>query len=74
MHVIERKVAWKAYTDKQIDELEKISSDYKDFISDNKTERECAASAIALAEAAGYKNLDDLVAAGTKIGPGDRIY
>lgn len=46
--------AWKKYTSQDLDKLQSFTEDYKNFISKNKTERECASSAIKLAEAAGY--------------------
>ncbi len=45
---------------------------YRKFISENKTERECASSAIKLAEAAGYVKLSDAIAAGKTLKAGDR--
>ena len=71
---MERPIAWKRYTPEQLDELEAFSRDYTGFISENKTERECVATAIALAEEAGYRNLDDLVESGTPLEAGSRVY
>lgn len=71
---MERPIAWKKYVDTQIAELETFARDYADFISDNKTERECVRTCIALAEAAGYRNLDDVVAANQPLEPGARVY
>ncbi len=42
--------------------------------SEDKTERECAASAIKLAEAAGYVKLSDAIAAGKTLKAGDKVY
>ena len=41
---VEREVAWKKYDEASLDELEALAVDYIDFISENKTERECAAA------------------------------
>ena len=41
---MEREVAWKKYDEASLDELEALAVDYIDFISENKTERECAAA------------------------------
>ncbi len=71
---MERPNAWKRYTSEQLEELEKFSSDYTAFLSKNKTERECVASAIQLAEAAGYRNLEDVIATQTALEPGSRVY
>ncbi len=71
---MERKNAWTTYSPEQTSELEEFSRAYTSFISENKTERECASAAIALAEAAGYTNLNDLIAAGATLEPGARVY
>ena len=66
--------AWKKYTSQNLDELQSFTEDYKNFISENKTERECASSAIKLAEAAGYVKLSDAIAAGKILKAGDKVY
>lgn len=71
---MERPSAWKSYSPEQLDELHYFSEGYKAFISDNKTERECAAAAIRLAEEAGYIRLSDAIAADQKLKPGDKVY
>ena len=71
---MERPVAWKSYSEEQLSELDAFARDYKAFISDNKTERECVSSALELAIGAGYKNLEDLVETGTPLEPGSRVY
>lgn len=71
---MEREVAWKKYDEASLDELEALAVDYTDFISENKTERECAAAAIAAAEDAGYDSLADCIAAGTPVGPGSKLW
>ena len=55
---MERPNAWKSYDEAQLAQLDGLCEGYKRFISQNKTERECVASAVALAEAAGYRSLD----------------
>ena len=71
---MEREVAWKKYTAADNDALEALAADYIDFISTNKTERECAAAAIAAAEDAGYDSLADCIAAGTPVGSGSKLW
>ena len=61
---MERDVAWKKYDEADLEALEHLAAEYIDFISDNKTERECAASAVALAEEHGYLPLDQAVREG----------
>lgn len=71
---MEREVAWKKYDEASLDELEALAADYINFISDNKTERECAAAAIAAAEDAGYDSLADCITTGTPVGPGSKLW
>ena len=71
---MERPCAWKRYTPEQLNDMERFASDYRSFISRNKTERECVADAIRLAEAAGYRNLEDCIAEGAQLVAGDRVY
>lgn len=71
---MEREVAWKKYDEAASAEVEALAADYINFISDNKTERECAAAAIAAAEDAGYDSLADCIAAGTPVGPGSKLW
>ena len=71
---MEREIAWKKYDEAALGELEALAANYIDFISENKTERECAAAAIAAAEDAGYDSLADCIAAGTPVGPGSKLW
>lgn len=71
---MERPNAWKKYGEAEVAELEKLCADYRAFISDNKTERECVTASVKLAEAAGYVNLDDAIAQGRKLAAGDKVY
>ena len=71
---MERPNAWKNYDETAIADLEKLCADYRAFISENKTERECVTASVALAEAAGYVNLDTCVAEGRTLKAGDKVY
>ena len=71
---MERDVAWKKYDEAQLADLQKLGADYIDFISENKTERECAAASIELAEKAGYRSLDEAVREGRTLSPGDKVW
>ncbi len=71
---MERPNAWKDYTVEQLDELHYLCEGYKAYISDNKTERECCAAAVSLAEEAGYVDLAAKIAAGEALKPGDKVY
>ena len=71
---MERPNAWKGYTDEQLAQLDSLCARYTDFISENKTERECCASALELAKQAGYQPLSECVAQGRALKPGDKVY
>ena len=66
--------AWTRYSDSDIKELEKLSADYIEFLNKGKTERECADILIAMAEANGYRNLEDVIAKGEILSAGDKVY
>ncbi|WP_273446433.1 aminopeptidase [Thermophilibacter provencensis] len=71
---MERPNAWKDYTEEQLDQLHYLCEGYKAFISENKTERECCAAAVAMAEEAGYVSLQSRIEAGKRLVPGDKVY
>ena len=71
---MERDVAWKKYDEAELGRLNVLAADYIDFISENKTERECAAAAIELAEKVGYRSLDEAVRDGRTLVPGDKVW
>ncbi len=71
---MERKNAWKSYSKKQLKELEKLNSEYIDFLSVGKTERECVKLIVKACEENGYKDLDKLVEGGKKLKAGDKVY
>ena len=71
---MEHESAWKKYTDKEIKAVYAYAKGYKEFLSENKTERECCAFFAAKAEENGYVNLNDKIAAGKKLKAGDKVY
>jgi len=71
---MERKVAWKSYTDAERAHLEQVSARYRAFLDNGKTERECVTEVVKLAEAKGYTNLEDKIARGEALKAGDKVY
>ncbi|MFR9006012.1 MAG: hypothetical protein ACLVKA_06425 [Collinsella aerofaciens] len=71
---MERPCAWKKYTPQQIEELEELCRGYKQFLSENKTERLCVKTGIKMAEEAGYVNLETVIAEGRELKAGDKVY
>ena len=70
---MERPNAWKSYSDEQISSLNELADNYTRFISENKTERECVATAAQMAKEAGYIDLDQAIASGKNLVAGDKI-
>lgn len=64
--------AWKKYESKT--EIFDFCEKYKDFMSRCKTERECVTEMEQVARAAGYRNVEDVIAAGESLKPGDKVY
>ena len=65
---------WTTYSDADLRELGKLSADYIDFLNRGKTERECTDILVEMAERNGYRNLEDVIAKGEKLGKGDKVY
>lgn len=66
--------AWTKYSPAQTEELEALCAEYRDFLSRGKTERECVALTVEMAEACGYRNLSELIENGETVKAGDKIY
>ena len=64
------KTAWNKYLDGKLDEVMDFSEGYKNFLTNSKTEREATINAVKLAEAKGFKNLNEV----KEIKAGDKIY
>ena len=50
---MERKNAWKTYSEEDISKLNAISAEYVKFLDNGKTERECVAQTVEMAKAKG---------------------
>ena len=69
-----KKNAWASYDDAQLAQVEAFSKRYADFLDHGKTERECVTEAIKQAQAAGFRDLEDVIRQGGKLRSGDRVY
>ena len=68
---MERANAWK---DADKTKIFDFAEQYRKFISDCKTERECVIEAVKLAKDHGYRNLDDIVNNKEELKAGDKVY
>ncbi len=71
---MERKNAWEAYTAEEQEQVFAFGEKYRQFISACKTERECVTQLKKEAEAAGFRSLEQVIAQGITLVPGDRVY
>ncbi len=71
---MERKNTWETYDAKQLKKLEKISQEYRAFLDNGKTERECVDTIVNTIEAEGYVELESVIKAGGKLKKGDKVY
>lgn len=72
---MERENAWKKYPEGEKREpVLKFGEDYRQFLSDCKTERECVEFFEAQAKAAGYIPLQEAIEKKQALKPGDKIY
>ena len=71
---MDRKCAWSSYNSQQLEELEQISKRYKSCLDAGKTERECVELGVRMAQEAGYRDLNEVMAAGESLKAGDKVY
>ncbi len=71
---MENKNTWELYDEKQLEELEVLSKEYRDFLDSGKTERECVDTIVNMIEKEGYKELETLLKEGKKLKKGDKVY
>ena len=71
---MDRKCAWSSYNSQQMEELEQISKRYKSCLDAGKTERECVELGVRMAQEAGYRDLNEVMAAGESLKEGDKVY
>ena len=71
---MEKKNAWLKYpAGEKRQDVFAFAEDYRKFLSDCKTERECATELYAQAKAVGFEDLDEIIAAGKAVKAGDKI-
>ena len=66
--------AWETYDEGQLEGLEKLNREYREFLDNSKTERECIDTIVNTIEAEGYQELEGLMESGRKLQEGDKVY
>ena len=69
-----RENAWKTYDDAALSRLEEVCRGYKAYLDAGKTERECVKESVRMAQAAGFKDIVQVLEAGESLKPGDGVY
>lgn len=70
----ERKNTWESYSKEQLEQTEAFAEEYRNFLNQGKTERECVDYIVNAAEKEGYKELQSVVKKGAKLKKGDKVY
>lgn len=65
---------WSKYSQEDKAALEQINAGYRGFLSNCKTERESVQEIVKQAEAAGYRNLEDVIKNKEKLAAGAKVY
>lgn len=71
---MERKNVWKSYDLEQQRKCLDFAEEYRKFLSENKTERECVDTFVNKAQENGFVELSCAVEQGKKLQPGDKVY
>lgn len=67
-------LAWQDYTEAQFQEVMDFAQEYMDFLSKGKTERRFLKLSIEKAEAAGYRNIEEIIKNKETLHPQDKVY
>lgn len=71
---MENKNTWELFDERQLEEVEVLSKEYRDFLDNGKTERECVDTIVNMIEKEGYRELETLIKSGESVKCGDRVY
>ncbi len=71
---MENKIAWDKYNDEDLLKVNEFAEEYRAFLSECKTERECVVRFKKMAEDNGYSDLADYIREGKKLSCGDKVY
>lgn len=71
---MEKKNTWETYSSKQLKEVDAFADEYRNFLDEGKTERECVDYIVNAAEKAGYRELQTVMKKGDSLKKGDKVY
>ncbi len=67
-------IAWEKYSEKQLAKVNQFADDYRIFLNEGKTERECVSTIVNRIEEEGYVELAKAIEKNKKLKPGDKVY
>ena len=65
---------WNTYSEQDLEIMDALIKDYKYFLDNGKTERECVQNTIATAIQWGYKPLEEVMMQNAPLGRGDKVF
>lgn len=68
------KISWLTLSNDELEKITTYNEEYKDFLSKAKTERLAVKEIIRIAEANGFKDIEEAIEKGTKVKKGDKLY
>ena len=71
---MEKKNIWETFDAKHLKKLENLNLEYRNFLDNSKTERECIDTIVNAIEKEGYRELEVLIENGEKLVKGDKVY
>ncbi len=71
---MDKKVVWEKMNKKSLSECDKLCDEYRDFLDNGKTERECVDRIVEMAEKEGYKDLGVFAKSKAKAKAGSKFY
>ena len=71
---MERKNAWNGYETEELKKVDALNQEYRTFLNEGKTERECVKLTVKMAEEAGYRDLKEVIAKKETLRAGDKVY
>jgi len=71
---MEKKNIWETFDAKHLKKLESLNQEYRDFLDNGKTERECIDTIVNTIEKEGYRELESVIRSGEELSSGDKVY
>ena len=71
---MEKKNVWETYDAKHLKKLESLNQEYRNFLDNGKTERECIDTIVNIIEKEGYRELEGIIKSGEELSTGDKVY